>query len=286
MDPVIRVEGLTFTYPKAAQATLHGLSFEVAPGEVFGFLGPSGAGKSTTQNVLTRLLDGYEGRVEVLGRLLGDWGRDYYRRVGVSFELPNHYLKLSARENLAYFAALYGDAATPVEVLEAVGLGEHADKPVGAFSKGMKNRLNLARSLLNRPELWFLDEPTSGLDPVNARAVQDLVRARREAGTTVVITTHDMHVASSLCDRVAFIVDGRIAECDAPEALERRFGERAVEVAFGDEAAPTTRRFALDGLADEAEFTRILREEHVITLHSQETTLEDVFVRVTGRALS
>lgn len=283
---MIRVRDLTFAYPGTQRPAVRGLDVEVADGEVFGFLGPSGAGKSTTQNILIGLLKGWQGAIEVMGKPLGAWGRDYYGRIGVSFELPNHYLKLTARENLQYFRAMYDtDTATPEEVMALVGLGDHLDKPVSDFSKGMKNRLTLARSLLNRPSLWFLDEPTSGLDPVNAVKVRDLVRARQAQGVTTVITTHDMLIADALCDRVGFIVDGELVACDAPSTLKRRYGTREVEVAYGPEAAPTTARFPLDGLAAQTDFQRILAEEPVLSIHSQETTLEDVFVQVTGRSL-
>ncbi len=283
---MITVEDLTFTYPGGEAPAVSELSFEVAEGEVFGFLGPSGAGKSTTQNILIGLLDPWQGRVDVMGKPLGSWGRDYYGRIGVSFELPNHYLKLSARENLDYFAAMYdGETASPEEVLALVGLGEDIDKRVSDYSKGMKNRLNLARSLLNHPSLWFLDEPTSGLDPVNAVKVRDLVKARQAQGVTTVITTHDMLIADALCDRVGFIVDGRLVECDAPSALKRRYGTREVVVSWGSEEAPSSARFPLDGIGAQAEFQRILQSETILSLHSQETTLEDVFVQVTGRTL-
>lgn len=137
------------------------------------------------------------------------WGADYYERIGVSFELPNHFLKLTALENLRYFGALYRcPPRDPQAVLELVGLGADADTPVAQFSKGMQNRLNLARALMHEPELLFLDEPTSGLDPVNVQHVGALIRAQRDAGRTVVLTTHNMAVAKDLCDRVAFIVDG------------------------------------------------------------------------------
>lgn len=283
---MITVRDLEFAYPNATAPTLNGLNFDVRQGEVFGFLGPSGAGKSTTQNLLIGLLKGFSGTVDVLGKPLTTWGRTYYEHIGVSFELPNHYGKLTARENLTYFRAMYdSETASPEEVMALVGLSEHLDKPADAFSKGMKNRLTLARSLLNRPALWFLDEPTAGLDPVNAVAIRDLIDRRRTEGATTLITTHDMHIADVLCDRVAFLIDGRIAEIGAPEALKRRYGQRAVDVTYGDEQAPTTARFPLDGLAEQADFQRILRDETVHTLHSQETSLEDVFVQVTGRTL-
>jgi fluoroquinolone transport system ATP-binding protein len=144
---MITVENLSFTYPKAAEPALRGLSFGIGRGEIFGFLGLSGAGKSTTQKILIGLLKDYRGQVSVLGKDLKDWPADYYERIGVSFELPNHYLKLTALENLRYFAALYSNAAPePRGLLERVGLGANGDKPVSQFSKGMKKRLNVARA--------------------------------------------------------------------------------------------------------------------------------------------
>ena len=283
---MIRVRDLAYSYPHAETSALQDLSFDVADGEIFGLLGPSGAGKSTTQKVLIRLLTGWHGEVEVLGRGLESWSQEYYRQIGVSFELPNHYLKLTARENLDYFRALYGpSAARAEEVLEEVGLSADIDRPVGAFSKGMKNRLNVARSLLHRPRLWFLDEPTAGLDPVNARRIRDLVRARREVGATVFLTTHDMNIAANLCDRVGFMVDGRLATIGAPDELRRQHGRRAVDVTYVEGDQPTTETFDLDDLANNSDFLSALRKGNLQSIHSQETSLEDVFIQVTGRSL-
>ncbi len=283
---MLDVRDLTYTYPGAEAPAIRDLAFHIDAGEVFGFLGPSGSGKSTTQKVLIGLLRGYAGAVTVFDRDLAAWGADYYERVGVSFELPNHYLKLTARENLTYFGSLYAGETEAIEpLLASVGLEEAADQRVGAFSKGMKLRLNLARALLHRPALLFLDEPTAGLDPVTARQIRALIREKQEAGTTVFLTTHDMAVADALCDRVAFIVDGEIRLIDAPRTLKRRYGCRAVRVEFGPEDAPAQQDFPLDGIADNADFLATLRDEAVQTIHTQETTLEDVFVQVTGRAL-
>jgi fluoroquinolone transport system ATP-binding protein len=158
---IIGVRDMTFTYPAGDAPAVRGLSFSVGCGEIFGFLGPSGAGKSTTQKILIGLLRGYEGNVEVMGRDLGSWGADYYECVGVSFELPNHYQKLTAIENLDFFSSLYHKATEdPRRLLDMVGLGEDADARVSRFSKGMQMRLTFARALLHRPELIFLDEPT------------------------------------------------------------------------------------------------------------------------------
>src|SRR4051794_26693623 len=163
MTEIIRVEDLTFTSPKTADPAVRGMNFMVGRGEIFGFLGPSGAGKSTTQKVLIGLLRGHGGAVSVWGKDPLAWGPDYYQRIGVSFELPNHYQKLTGLENLQFFASLYdGDTREPAGLLEAVGLSHAANIRVGKYSKGMQMRLTFARALLNDPELLFLDEPTSG----------------------------------------------------------------------------------------------------------------------------
>jgi fluoroquinolone transport system ATP-binding protein len=179
---MIDVRNLTYTYAKGNAPALTDLSFAIARGEIVGFLGPSGAGKSTTQKILIGLLKGYSGHVSVMGRDLSDWKSDYYERIGVSFEVPNHFLKLTALENLAYFASLYRRTLQPQAALELVGLGGDGKLLVSQFSKGMRNRLNLARALLHGPELLFLDEPTTGLDPVNARRIKELIREQQQAG--------------------------------------------------------------------------------------------------------
>lgn len=284
---MINVRNLTFTYSTASTAAINGLNFEVERGEIFGFLGPSGAGKSTTQKILIGLLQGYQGQVQVFGKALADWKSDYYERVGVSFELPNHFMKLTALENLRYFRSLYSHPTlAPQAVLEMVGLGNDGDMPVAQYSKGMKNRLNLARSLLHNPELLFLDEPTSGLDPVNSRNVKDLVKAQKQAGKTVFLTTHDMAVADELCDRVAFIMDGAIKLIAPPRDLKLSYGEPSVCVEYQGAVRLAHTEFALAGLGNNDEFLRLLRDGAVRTIHTQEATLEDIFIRVTGRSLA
>ncbi|MEM1095068.1 MAG: ABC transporter ATP-binding protein [Bacteroidota bacterium] len=285
---MITVRDLSFTYPGAEAETLHGIDFDVSEGEVFGFLGPSGAGKSTTQNILIGLLKGYGGSVQAMGREVRDWRQDYYEHVGVSFELPNHYLKLTALENLAYFRSLYGGAThDPMALLAWVDLAGDANKRVADFSKGMKVRLNVARALIHQPKLLFLDEPTSGLDPVNARKIKDLVMRLRSHGTTVFVTTHNMMVADELCDRVAFITGGHISVIDAPKTLKQRYGTRSVRVEFkASDGEVQQQDFPLDGLGDNAAFLNVLRAaERVETIHTQETTLEHIFIEVTGQEL-
>ncbi|MFK7800531.1 MAG: ATP-binding cassette domain-containing protein [Anaerolineae bacterium] len=285
---MIKVKNLKYTYPSATAETLHGLDFEIAEKEILGFLGPSGAGKSTTQKILIGLLKNYSGSAEVMGREISDWGHDFYEQVGVSFELPNHYLKLSAVENLNYFRSLYsGPTNDPMTVLDWVGLQDDADKKVSDFSKGMKIRLNLARSLIHKPKILFLDEPTSGLDPMNARKVEELVLELRSQGTTVFITTHDMAVADLLCDRVAFMTAGTISVLDAPSTLKKRYGKRNVRVEYLNGSDQIhEQEFALDGLGNNAEFSQLLQSAgRIETIHTQESTLENIFIEVTGQEL-
>jgi fluoroquinolone transport system ATP-binding protein len=284
---LIQTQSFRFTYHGAVQPAVRDLTFAVEQGEIFGFLGPSGAGKSTTQNVLIRLLDGYEGSVKVLGRDLRAWDRSYYRKIGVAFESPNHYLKLTARENLRLFAGLHaGHTEDPDTLLQRVGLLEDGDKRVGEFSKGMRGRLTLARALLHRPELLFLDEPTAGLDPVTARLIRRVIRDARHAGATIFLTTHDMVTADELCDRVAFLVDGRIAALGVPRALRLAHGRRVVRIETKREGTFTQHDFPLNELANDLEFIALVRAGGIETIHTLETTLEDVFIQVTGRALA
>lgn len=283
---MITVENLTYTYPKASQPALRGLNFAIQPGEIFGFLGPSGSGKSTTQKILIGLLDGFQGQVTVMGRPVTAWGNDYYERIGVAFEQPNHFLKLTGLENLRYFAALYSHRTLdPMVLLRMVGLEEDGDLQVGQYSKGMKNRLTVARALLNDPDLLFLDEPTSGLDPVNARKIKELIEAQQAAGKTVFLTTHNMAVADELCDRVAFLVDGQIQLIDTPHALKLHHGRRVVRVEYQNGQGPAARDFELEGLGSNEAFLSVLRACRVETIHTQEATLEDIFIQLTGRSL-
>ncbi|MBA2316939.1 MAG: ABC transporter ATP-binding protein [Euzebyales bacterium] len=286
MSAVLTVEELAVAYPGASRPAVSGMSFSVARGEAFGFLGPNGAGKSTTQRVLTLLLRGYSGHVEALGRPLTRWGSSYYERIGVGFELPAHFGKLTARENLAAFASLYSGATQdPLALLERLDLADVADKRVRDFSKGMAMRLNLARALLHRPDVLFLDEPTSGLDPAHAAQVREVIREQVERGCTVFLTTHDMHTADELCDRIAFVAGGRIARLDTPRALKLAFGHRTVTVEHRATGGLQRAEFPLDGLGEEPAFLKLMRTGTVETIHTREASLEDVFTAVTGTAL-
>lgn len=291
---MIQVQDLLYTYRGTEEPAIRGIHFDVEPGEIFGFLGPSGAGKSTTQRILIGLLTGYQGTVNVFDTSLRGWGNNYYERIGVSFELPNHYQKLTALENLQLFRSLYArESLDPVSLLEQVGLAADAQTRVSQFSKGMQMRLNFVRALLHKPDLLFLDEPTAGLDPANARTVKNLILEQKAQGCTIFLTTHNMTDADELCDRIAFIVDGQIKLIDSPRALKLRHSQRTVKIEYRslDETTDPNvnsrqKEFALEGLGRNELFLALIRDQEVETIHTQEATLEDIFIQVTGRSLS
>lgn len=282
---MIKVTNLDFTYHKSRTPAVKNLNFEVNDGEIFGFLGPSGAGKSTTQKILIGLLDSYTGEISVSGRVLQQWNHSLYDFIGVCFELPNHYLKLSAFENLQFFSTFYNvNTRDPMELLEMVGLGSDANKKVEGYSKGMKMRLNFIRSLLHSPQILFLDEPTAGLDPVNARNIKNIILDQQKQGKTIFLTTHNMHDADELCNRVAFITDGEISIIDSPKQLKLQNGKRVVKVEYMN-GNTMQREFEMDSIGNNSDFIKILKDHRLISIHSEEATLDDVFIRVTGKRL-
>ena len=283
---MIEVENLVFTYPKAAQKALKGISFSVEKGEIFGFLGPNAAGKSTTQKILIGLLKGFEGDISILGRDLNEWKSDYYENIGISFEIPNHFLKLTGMGHLQYFSSLYGGRTEdPHTLLEMVGLENDGHLRVSQYSKGMRVRLGFVRALLHDPDILFLDEPTSGLDPVNATIIRRIILRKKSEGKTIFLTTHDMMVADTLCDRVAFIVDGEISLIDSPRQLKLEHGKRLVRIEYEDDGSVEEKEFPLANLGENPRFLKLLKTKKIETMHSEEATLEDIFISVTGRRL-
>jgi len=252
---MIEVQNLHFRYPGSPEPTLRGVSFRIQKGEIFGFLGPSGAGKSTLQKILIGLLPDYEGTAKVNGVDAREAGPDFYERIGVAFEFPNFYSRFTALENLSFFSSLYTvETEDPQDLLTKVGLKSYGQTRVSRFSKGMKTRLNLCRALLNRPQLLFLDEPTSGLDPVNAHIVKEWIREKKAEGTTILITTHNMHVAEEICDRIAFIVDGQIRLIDSPNRLKRIKGKRRIRVEYREGRNLKAVEFDLNGIGTNTNF--------------------------------
>ncbi|QED50235.1 ABC transporter ATP-binding protein [Cytobacillus dafuensis] len=283
---MIDVSNLEYAYPGQKDKIIQGISFSIQKGEIFGFLGPSGAGKSTTQKILIGLLKGYSGSVKVADKEVRDLNRDYYEKIGVTFEFPNFYSKFSALENLLHFKRLYSvETADPIQLLHSVGLEKFQNTKVAAFSKGMKMRLNFIRSLLNDPDIIFLDEPTSGLDPANSRIMREKIMDLKRMGKTIVITTHNMALAEELCDRVAFIVDGKISLIDSPKNLKRQKSKKIVQIEFKEKQEIKTAEFYLDRLKKDDRFIQLIQHHEILTIHTQEATLEDIFIEVTGRGL-
>lgn len=245
---MIEVKNLTFSYGKDKQA-LHGLNFTVEDGEIFGFLGPNGSGKSTTQKILTGILKGHGGYASLFGQDIATaHTQDLLRKIGVLFEFPYLYANLSAIDNLKYFSSFYpkGQCRDIGETLEKLEFKkDFLKKPVSSYSKGMRQRVSMARALISSPKLLFLDEPTSGLDPSGAVLFRKIIEEERKKGTTVFLTTHNMLDADLLCDRVAFMTNGNIVALDTPKKL---------------------------------------KEQN--SIHSEEPTLEDIFVQYTGKGLS
>ncbi len=286
MTKVFEVRNLAFTYGKNGVKALRGIDFDVNKGEIFGLLGPSGAGKSTTQKLLIKLLENYEGNIVYNNKDLKTHGNDFYEDVGVGFELPVHFSKLTANENMKFFSRLYKETTDSDQLLSDVGLLESKDQLVGEFSKGMKMRLNFVRAMLNAPSILFLDEPTNGLDPKNARMIKEQIRAFKNRGGTVILSTHLMNDVEELCDRVAFISEGVIKEISTVRELKKRYGKRELFVEYSKEGTLQTETFDLDTIGDNETFKTLLKTSRIETMHTGETSLDEIFIKVTGDALN
>lgn len=280
------VKDLRFTYPKNQAPTIKGISFDIKKGEIFGFLGPSGAGKSTTQKILIKLLDRYEGAIYYDGKSLQELDQSFFENIGVSFEMPIHFSKLTAMENIEFFKKLYKKNIDVESLMKKVGLWEDRDKLVSEYSKGMKIRLNFVRAMLNDPEMLFLDEPTNGLDPANAMVLKNLIKTYKQNGGTVFITSHIMADIDQLCDRVAFIVNGEIKEMDSPRNLKIKYGQRTIKVEYKEAGLTKSQTFPMDQFGQNKAFIELIQTKDVETIHSGETTLEEIFIEVTGVGLN
>ena len=280
---MIQVNNLSFSYTK--QPFISDMSFSVSSGEIFGFLGPSGAGKSTLQKVLIGMLTTYQGSAMVNGVECKERTKHFYENIGVDFEFSTMYEKLTAKENLRFFASLYEKKSRPIEeLLEMVGLERDADKRVSDYSKGMKARLNFIKALLHDPMLLCLDEPTSGLDPTNSRMMKDMILAEKANGKTILLTTHNMQDATELCDRVAFIVNGKICALDSPHNLIMSKGAATVTYTWIDNGEHKA-ICPLDCISNDEQLKKLIAENRLQSIHSSEPTLNDIFMDITGRTL-
>lgn len=283
MSDAIETSFLRYAYDEGRDV-LKGVDLHVRRGEIFGILGPSGSGKSTLQSVLLGFRPDYAGSARILGHEARNFLKGMYQRIGVSFELPAAYQQLTARENLELFASLQGGAVSdPDQVLTELDLYDHADQRVHSLSKGQKMRLNLARALSHDPEICLLDEPTSGQDPKRARCIRDLIISLKARGKTVLLTTHNMEEAERICDRVGFLFDGRIAATGEPSELKQSLSEPRIEVIHQENGRQAAETFALDGLGRDSRFLDLLARDKLVSLHSLEPSLEDVFMAIAER---
>jgi ABC-2 type transport system ATP-binding protein len=284
-ENAITVNDLRYAYGKTT--AVDGISFSVAPGEVFGFLGPNGAGKSTTIKMLTGMLKPDAGTVTLLGMDMTKKRDEVQGRIGVCFEEKNLYLEMTAKENLIFFARLFGiKKFDPMKALERVGLETRGNDRVKKYSKGMRQRLMVARAFINEPDVLFLDEPTDGLDPVSSRAIRTIITEEAKRGAAVVLTTHDMNEADQLSDRVAFINEGRIVASDTPENLKLQHGTRSVKVRIRNNGGIDEQSVELASGEAGDFLKKAAQNKDLLTIHTEEASLEDIFIRMTGRGLT
>ena len=273
---MITVEKITKRFGK--KTALNQIQFNVDKGEIFGFLGPSGAGKTTLINILTGQLKADEGTTQLLGKDTKDLTPEDLAHIGLVGDSSGYYEKLSLEKNLIVYAKIYGLPNSRVdEVLEQVGLLESKKTIAEKLSTGMRQRMFLARALLNRPELLFLDEPTSGLDPMTSKKIHRLLEELKAAGTTIFLTTHDMVEATELCDRISLLNQGDLVEIGTPRDIIQKYNkEKRVKVTFIDHSEQV---MAFEDLKDQD-----MRQVELI--HSMEPTLEDIFIQLTGEKLN
>ena len=277
---VIRLREVTRSFGE--KQVLKGVSFEVSKGEIFGLLGPSGAGKTTIINILTGQLS-CGGSAEIFGVSCGKIGREVYRRTGAVLDNCGLYERLSCADNLRLHARIHRvDFSRIQEALTQVGLEGCEGKKVKALSKGMKQRLALARAILHSPGLLFLDEPTSGLDPATAAEIHSLMNTLRKSGATIFLTTHNMDEAYRMCDRIALLSEGNIAECGEPAELCRKYCSNSeLSIVTTDE-----HKLLLENAPENAEaIAGLIREGKLKSIHSSEPDLGTVFLRLTGKEL-
>ncbi|TQR21003.1 ABC transporter ATP-binding protein [Psychrobacillus vulpis] len=281
MENAIEVKGLAkyFSNFRAVES----IDFHVKKGEIFGFLGPSGSGKTTTIKILTGQLDPTVGEAFVFGEKVSKLKNSNARkRFGVLTDNSGLYVRLSIFDNLKLYCQLYDLPISKIdEALGFVNLKEASKKKVSELSKGMMQRVLLARAILHEPELLFLDEPTSALDPVNTLHIYEGLRALNKKGTTIFLTTHDMHEADTLCDRVAFLNKGKIQLMDEPRNLKKQYADSTITMELTNDEQVTIRK---DAAGAEAMY-QLMMENRLVTVHSNEPTLGDIFVRVTGGEL-
>ncbi|MBY0013930.1 ABC transporter ATP-binding protein [Paenibacillus typhae] len=282
MENIIEVTSLQKAF--GASRALKDVTFNVKRGEIFGFLGPSGSGKTTTIKILTAQIKPTGGNAYAFGVSAEQLKSEKYRqKIGIVTDNTALYGRLNVYDNLKLYCDLYSVSYQRIaEVLRMVNLAGEEKKAVSKLSKGMLQRITLARAFLHEPELLFLDEPTSALDPVNTKHIHDGLLHLKERGTTIFLTTHDMNEAEALCDRVAFLNNGEIRLLDSPKKLRQQRGEPTLTVELADGSMVIVPK----GPEGADQMFRYMSTGQLVSVQSNHPTLGDIFVEVTGRKLA
>jgi len=282
MEHVITMKNINKVF--GAKTAIKDLSIDIEKGEMFGFLGPSGAGKTTAIKIVTGQLKQTGGKAEILGHDTTTLNYEIYSQIGIVTDNSGLYESMTAYENLNVFSQILNTNKKEIpDLLGKVGLGEEGKKQVKKFSRGMKQRLILARAMLNKPKILFLDEPTSGLDPSTALEIHKLMLEMKYGGTTFFLTTHNMTEAAKLCDRIALFNEGVIVDMGTLDELSQKYNtEKRVKILLN-----TGEEIIFDLNPDSGQkIAELINKDEVVTIHSQEPTLESIFLKLTGRELS
>ncbi|WP_397539724.1 ATP-binding cassette domain-containing protein [Rummeliibacillus pycnus] len=281
METIIKVNNLQKEFQK--DYAIKDVSLEIKKGEIFGFLGPSGSGKTTTIKILTAQLTPTSGDVKVFNQdISGFKSPEARKRFGILTDNSGLYSRLTIKENLLLYSRLYNLKENSVKLaLDFVNLYEERNKRVSVLSKGMKQRVMLARTILHQPELLFLDEPTSALDPVNKYHIYEGLRRLNEMGTTIFLTTHDMTEADTLCNRIAFLNKGKICAIGTPKELKQQFADDSLTV----ELKNGHQEIISKGTEDANKMYEWMQGNLIERVWTNEPSLGEIFVQVTGREL-
>lgn len=281
MDNIIEIKNITKDFKN--KKALCGISFQVHQGEIFGFLGPSGAGKTTTIKILTSQLLPSSGEGKVFDKDIYSLDKSIFKHIGILTDTSSIYERLSIKENLQLFSKIYDINEDYIdEILEKVHLTNDKDVKAKKLSKGMRQRLMLARAIINKPSLLFLDEPTSSLDPRTCNEIHRLLKELNKEGTTIFLTTHNMEEADKLCDRVAFLSEGKIVELDTPFNFKQKYTDNTIEVKLKESSNLIT--INNDAAAGER-ISNWMKNGELLCIHSKEPNLEEIFLKLTGRKL-